>query len=182
MEEWKDIDGYDGGYKISNLSRIKSFKQGKEKILKPSKDKYGYWVIGLTKNCKTKQFKVHRLVAKAFIPNPKNKPCINHKDGNVSNASISNLEWCSYSENLKHSYDTLKRKKYWKDKFGSKHNLSKKVIQMDKQRNIINTYESTCEAERITNINSKNIASCCRGLRKTAGGFIWRYIDEKQII
>jgi len=116
-EIWKNIDGYNGKYKISNFGRVLSIKKkgfsihssgrkyfykGKDIFLKASNKTYK--CFALTKNGKTKYFQLHRLLAKAFIPNPENKPCINHKDGNKYNNYLYNLEWCTYSENIIHAY------------------------------------------------------------------------------
>lgn len=104
MEEiWNDIKGYEGKYKVSNLGRIKSLR--KNKVLKQTINKRdGYFYVGICKDGKRKNRKVHRLIAETFMPNPKNKPTVNHIDGNKENNCISNLEWCSQSENMKHSY------------------------------------------------------------------------------
>jgi hypothetical protein len=112
MEIWKDIIGYEGFYQVSNQGRIKSFyknsklidKVNKIKSLKLAKD--GYYNIQLIKNTKSRIFRVHRLVAVAFIPNLENKLEINHKDGIKTNNSIENLEWCTRSENMKHAVKT----------------------------------------------------------------------------
>lgn len=105
-EIWKDINGYEGLYQVSNLGRIKSlpkFHQG-ERILKERIDRYGYLYIGFFKNKVKKYYKIHRLVAEAFIPNPKELPCVNHKDENKTNNNVENLEWCSVAYN--NSYAT----------------------------------------------------------------------------
>ena len=111
-ELWKDIneDDYKTDYQISTFGRIKSCKNGHSRILKPFIDKDGYLGIALSKNAKVKKFKVHRLVAKAFIPNPENKETVNHIDGCKMNNSISNLEWNSQSENNYHAIKTGLRK------------------------------------------------------------------------
>ena len=101
-EIWKQVVGYEGLYEVSNLGKIKSFYISKN-ILKNCAERDGYFVIGLNKKKKRKQFKVHRLVAQAFIPNLENKPCVNHIDNNPQNNNIFNLEWCTYKENTQHS-------------------------------------------------------------------------------
>ena len=120
LEIWKDIEGYEGLYQVSNFGRVRSldryveyigtnqthkkmnmkqFKKGK--ILVPMLHKNGYLFIALPK----KQKSIHRLVAEAFIPNPNNLPQVNHKDCNKQNNNFKNLEWCNQSYNTKHAYD-----------------------------------------------------------------------------
>ena len=111
MEEvFKDINGYEGFYQISNLGRVVSFKRNKYRFLKINLNINKYYLVGLSRDNKQKSFRVHRLVAKAFIPNPLDKKAVNHINGNKKDNTVSNLEWCTYSENMKHSYDVLKRK------------------------------------------------------------------------
>ncbi|MDD5363601.1 MAG: NUMOD4 motif-containing HNH endonuclease [Ignavibacteria bacterium] len=105
-EIWKDIPDYEGIYKASNLGNIKSLKNKKEKILSPAINDKGYYKVVLYKN-KIKKTKLgHRLVAIAFIPNPENKPEVNHKDGNPLNNNIDNLEWNTKLENVRHAFRT----------------------------------------------------------------------------
>ena len=101
-EIWKDIQGYEGLYQVSNLGRIKRV-WCKPKILTPKPNKKGYLRIYFYKGKNKKFLRVHRLVAQAFIPNPENKPQINHIDGNKSNNCVSNLEWVTNDENYKHA-------------------------------------------------------------------------------
>jgi hypothetical protein len=104
MEIWKDINGFDK-YKISNQGRIKSLKWGKERILKPGGNGR-YVIVILSLKCKASSFLVHRLVAKAFIENPENKPNINHVNGIKTDNRAVNLEWCTQLENIQHSYES----------------------------------------------------------------------------
>jgi len=109
-ETWEDIKGYEGLYQISNLGRVKSlpkFYQG-EKILKSREDKYGYLYINLIKNKVKKSYKIHRLVAIAFISNNNNYPCVNHKDENKLNNNIDNLEWCTVTYNNRYGNRIIK--------------------------------------------------------------------------
>ena len=107
MEEiWKDIEGYEGLYQVSNLGRVKSLYK-KEKILKLGAVSSGYFFVHLYKMRKLKVIRVHRLVALTFVPNTENKLEVNHKDGNKQNNRADNLEWATKSENVKHSYSVL---------------------------------------------------------------------------
>lgn len=109
-EQWGDIPGYEGLYKVSTHGNIKSLpRNGTTKtprvlLLKTTQNNRKE--VGLNKNNIKTSHLVHRLVAKTFIPNPTNKPCINHKDGNPQNNNLSNLEWCTYSENMSHAFRT----------------------------------------------------------------------------
>lgn len=110
-EEWKDIEGYEGFYQISNLGRVKSLggwcgtSKRKEKIRSTSLTFDGYVKARLIHQGKDKTMRVHRLVAEAFIPNPENKDTVNHMDGNKQNNTVSNLEWVDRTEQMLHAYD-----------------------------------------------------------------------------
>lgn len=108
--DWKSIIGFEGHYYINSSGKVMSIKKGKKRILKPWLNK-GYEYVCLHKPGVIQKQQVHRIVGKHFIPNPENKPHINHKDGNPRNNHVFNLEWCTDSENLKHSYDFLNRQK-----------------------------------------------------------------------
>lgn len=111
IEIWKDIPGYEGKYQVSNTGEVESLNYngtGKTKSLKQSTDKKGYKHVRLFKNGKGKTYKVHRLVAMLFIPNPNNLPIINHKDENKTNNNVNNLEWCTYEYN--NTYGTARKR------------------------------------------------------------------------
>lgn len=185
-EIWKDIEGYNGLYQISNFGRVKSLTRissyynalyGKEKqrirkahIMKTHTPKNRYTSVVLTKNGVEKTFTIHRLVAEAFIPNLENKEQVNHIDGNKSNNCVDNLEFCTPSENNKHAFDTGLNKP---------HN-QRKVNQYDLNNNYIKTWNSIIEFLKENNINLKNsgITSCCKGKQKTAYGYKWKYADD----
>jgi hypothetical protein len=105
--DFKDIAGYEGLYQINKIGLIKSsYNTGKCDFIRMVKDRRGYYMAGLTKDGTQKKIFLHRLIAIAFIPNSEGKPCINHIDGNKTNNSIENLEWCTWSENNQHAIRT----------------------------------------------------------------------------
>lgn len=167
-EIWKDVLGYEGLYEVSNLGRIKKKFKHKEIICKPSEDYRGYKQIVLTKDHKRKSFKVHRLVAQVFIPNPNNLPQINHKDENKLNNRIDNLEWCTQQFN--NNYGTRN--------YRCTRHLLRKVEQIDCiSKSKIKEYNSLKGAEEETKIKYQDISMCCRGIIHKAGGYIWRYVE-----
>lgn len=166
-EIWKDIDGYKGLYQVSNKGRVKRLKYGKEHILSPLINSFGYLKVGLCKNGIVKQLKIHRLVANAFIPNPHNLPEINHRDENKKNNCVENLEWMRHIDNCN---------------YGSRNKrLSRKLLQYSKDGEFIKEWQGASEVERLLGINNSNIIQCCRGNpnHTTAGGFIWKYKEER---
>lgn len=172
-EIWKNIPGYDR-YQISNYGNIRSlnYKRTRQvKCLELGKIKNGYLAVILYDDkIIPRTFLVHRLVAEAFIPNPDNKPQVNHKDGNKTNNYISNLEWVTRKENIRHSFDCLGRV----STAGKFRKSSKPVIQL--LDNVeISEYSSISEAYKLTSIPYSNISKCCNGLRKKAGGFKWEF-------
>lgn len=162
QEIWKDIPDYEGLYKVSNFGNIKSVR--KNKIMVPYSN-HGYLQLCLRKNNIAKTYKVHRLVAQAFIPNPNNLPCINHKDENPSNNYVNNLEWCSVEYNIKYGTRTEK--------------TQKEIKQYDLDGNFIKNWKSIIEIERVMNIPHNNIIYCCQNKRKTAGNYMWKYAKEE---
>lgn len=168
QEIWKPIKNYEGIYDVSNFGNVYSYRL--KRNLKLSKDKIGYIRIGLQKINRTdvKLFYVHKLVAQAFIPNPLNKPFINHKDENKANNNVNNLEWCTIQENI--NYGT-RNERIGKSNTNSIY-FSKKVMCIDTKQ----IYPSLSEASRQTGIPISNISKCCSGTRRIAGGYKWATI------
>lgn len=168
-EIWKDVAGYEGMYMVSNKGRIKSFKRRVPIIMSNLKAKRGYACILITKNKKRKRYFIHRLVGIAFIPNPQNKPEINHKNRIKTDNSIENLEWVTGIENMEHyyGYRVVNRVKKWK-----KRTIS--VIQYDMHDNKICEFESVKSASLQTGINKKRIYNCISGEKKSACGYKWK--------
>lgn len=102
-EEWRPVKGYEGLYEVSNTGKVRSLYFGKTRILSPCKNSQGYLQAVLCKDKVPKGLRVHRLVASAFIPNPNNKPEVNHIDGNKANNNVDNLEWCTREYNMRHA-------------------------------------------------------------------------------
>lgn len=163
-EIWLDIKNYEGHYQVSNLSRVKSIKFGKEIILKQN-IRRGYYYVGLSKNGKVKYFQVHRLVAEAFLPNTDNLPQVNHKDENKLNNNAENLEWCDNKYNS--NFGTRN------ERISKRH--SKPVLQYTLDGQFVKEWESATQAEREGGFNLANIAACCKGKRNKHKGFIWLY-------
>ena len=177
-EIWKDIEGYEGLYQVSNMGRVKSLKRTvrcdrgyrivPERILKGRKNRVGYLQVQLCKDGKVKKCYVHRLVATVFCENPEGYTEVNHIDENKQNNNSQNLEWCSHSYNNRYN-DKAK-------KAGKK--LSKPVFSVNKESGLIMFWESTREASRQMGINNGNISACCNGRKKSAGGHTWFYADD----
>ena len=179
-EIWKDIEGYEGLYQISNYGNLRSLKDkyGRKRILmrKFQKTQKGYLETRLYKNHGGKTLKIHILVAKTFIPNPHNYPMVNHKDENKMNNCVWNLEWCDNSYNQ--LYGTLpKRKRIINTNHPSK---SKQVAMFDNNWNLLRIFPSCAEAQRQTGIHQTLISKVCRAPmgQYSAGGNNWRFWDE----
>ena len=175
QEIWKDIEGYEGLYKISNLGRIMSFrdnprsKQKGQHLLNPSILNKGYEHVTLYRSpSDRKHFLVHVLVAKTFLPNPNNYPCVNHKDEVKTNNCADNLEWCTYGYN--NSYGTA-RIRIRKAK-------SKKVSQYTMNGEWLATYFNAETAAKLINgVTATSIHNCCKGKTDYSKGYIWKYCD-----
>lgn len=186
VENWKSIKDHPF-YMISNFGRV--FSKKSNRIMKNrSVAKKGYQQITLD----GKQFCVHRLVAQAFIPNPNNLPCVNHKDENPSNNNVKNLEWCTYKYNSNYGTNPANRKNQMISRYRNDENWKKdcierlakiqvkkrkRVIQLDKNNNYIKTYESSLFTE-IDGHFSTHVCDCANGKRKTHHGYKWMWEEE----
>lgn len=176
-EEWSNIFEFEDVYSVSNYGRI--INHNTNKILRLTSSS-GYWGINLYKKqdgVTIRKFKgVHRLMGLAFIPNPENKPQINHKDGNKLNLKLSNLEWNTSSENTQHAYDNGLTHL----KTGADSPNAIPIDQYTKDGEYIKTWGgATCVLNEL-GINKSNIIQCCKGNAKSAGGYTWKYHCEKR--
>lgn len=201
VELWKDIEGFEGRYQVSNLGNVKSLRYGgryEVRNLVPKVNNKGYEWVELWKDRKRSCRQIHRLVATAFIPNP-DPECytiINHKDENPRNNRVNNLEWCDYKYNSKYFLDrhrmefgetmskALKGKakinRYGiRTKYGVygpyKHKQS--VAQIDKNGNVVKVWDCLSQITREENKSQWSITQCCEGKRKTAYGYKWHFVD-----
>lgn len=188
-EIWKTIEGY-SFYKVSNFGLVKSLsrkvrwshhkktglKNIEEKILKPIKTSIGYSQCTLKNdNGELKSFHIHRLVAKAFINNPNNKPQVNHIDGNKLNNRLENLEWCTYSENSLHAYNVLGITPSGFGRFGRESNKARVVIQKTLDGKFIKKWYCASDAVREQGFDSGGITNACRKKYKQHKGYKWEY-------
>ena len=175
MEEvWKDIDGFNGDYQVSNLGRVRSFNRKTVRYLKPQLIQ-GYERVHLDWKQNRHYLFVHRLVALAFIPNPENKPVVNHLDENPRNNNVTNLEWATQKENI--NWGTSLKKRAFSQR--ETHN-PKAVYQFDRSLNLINVFPSRNEAARQTGFQRSGIGHACHQKYKFEHykGFIWRYEED----
>ena len=177
-EIWKPVVGYEDLYEVSNLGRARSLDRTvnsgikhsdkvvkKGKILKASLNSSGYLYLNLWRQRKNKKYRVHRLVAEAFLPNPEGLPQVNHKNENKTDNRVENLEWCSNKYNM--NYGTARERMCKK---------RRKPCGQYKNGVLIETFSHSKEAYKKTGVWWVNINTCCQGKRKTAGGYEWRYV------
>ena len=205
-EIWKDIKDYEGLYQISNLGRVKSLyrlvkcrggsRSVPERILHQYHlTKIGYKTVTLSKQHCLTTVLVHRLVAEAFIPNPNNLPCINHKDADVSNNNVNNLEWCTYEYNSNYyickQKQSIAMKQRYSDLATLHDNIPKPhpVCQLDLDGNLIKIYSVLREVE-VQGFCIRNVRNCAdclggkwnkpshHGFSKTHKGYRWVWLED----
>lgn len=177
-EIWRDIKDYEGLYAVSNLGRVKSLnynRTGKEKPLKPAKDRKGYLYVILCKNGVKKHFSIHRLVAEAFLPNPDGKPHIDHINTDKTDNRVENIRYCNRVENQNNPLSKQKMSDSHKGKSGVKHPRSKPIVGVNKVTGEEVWFACTYEAQRALGISHGNIWSCLKGRYKSTGGYYWHY-------
>lgn len=190
MEEiWKPVVGYEGYYEVSNLGNVRSLnynKTGKTATLRQGKLTNGRLQVVLCFNGKQTHKLVHRLVAEAFIPNPENKPNIDHIDTDASNNRVENLRWCTQSENNLNpitrkrlsAASVLKMKR--QREMGCFDWVKKPIVQLSLKGEFIRVWESASVAGSALGISPADIGSCCKGRRgrKSRGGYRWKYLSD----
>lgn len=167
MEIWKTIPT-NTNYQVSNYGNVRSldrtvvYKDGRTKVCKGTnligRNRRGYYYVSIGRN---NDVAIHRLVATMFIDNPNQYDCVNHKDGDKHNNRVDNLEWCNYTQNLVHAYDTGLNPR------------QKKVKQFNLDGTFVAEWKSASECERVLGFNHRKISKCCNGKSKTHRGYRW---------
>lgn len=172
MEIWRTVDGTEGKLEVSNLGRVRSnLRDGR--ILKTQKDAKGYHRLSVTINRKKRTYKLHRVVAMAFIPNPDNLPQVNHKDGDKSNNCADNLEWVSNADNARHAIENGLWNSVYAGAQKSNERRKKAITATHLESGLQIRFESVADAERY--VGSRHITDVLKGKRAQAKGFSFAY-------
>lgn len=187
-ERWTDVVGYEGLYSVSTNGKV--YSHYSNRCLKRIITKTGHCRVHLVKDGKIKCIGIHRLVAFAFIPNPHNKPTVNHINEDKKDNRVENLEWATHYEQNVHGTRIQRAVQHTDYKsrhidyaaVAAKHNdkelnrsQMKPIIQMSKDGIAIARYDGLSEAARSNNLNPAGICECAKGRRKTCGGYRWKY-------
>lgn len=170
MEIWKPAFGYETTHEVSNYGNVRGYRR--KKILTPPLDQRGYKRTKIGK----KSVRVHRLVALTFIPNPDNKPQVNHIDGDKTNNHIENLEWVTNDENREHA---VKLGLYKDNKSVLWEKLKRKVVAYGLDGKLVGEFESLQEAARQLNADASNIHAAINGRIKSHRGYLWKYVEKE---
>lgn len=187
-EVWRQIEGFEGYYSISNTGRVKSLERYvktprgennlrivRERILCTTIDKYGYESVRLRKKGKTYPRTIHRLVATAFVDNPENLPCVNHVDENKLNNNFSNLEWCTVHYNNVYNGRQEKINKILRNKDYEK--IKRTCLSTGE----VTIYSSKRDMYRKTGLSRKEVSKCCKGLRDIYKNSKWEFLSSTTI-
>jgi len=166
-EIWKDIEGYEHIYQVSNIGNIRNKKSGR--ILRPFINIHGYVRIPLSKDKKRKNYSVHQLVAKTFISNPNNYDIVNHINGNKTDNRVENLEWCTIEENNNKAFENELR-----------NTKKKEILQYNTNKELIKKWNAINIASKTLNIPARSISACCHyneinNSNKIYRNYIWKF-------
>ncbi|MDE5789948.1 MAG: hypothetical protein K2H96_01790, partial [Muribaculaceae bacterium] len=179
-EVWRPVKGYEGLYEVSSFGRVKSLEKDvyysdrgytrryPEMIMKQHITAEGYCSIGLTKDKQHKSYQVHRLVMEAFVPNPDNLPCVNHRNEKPDCNYPDNMEWCTVAYN--NTYGTKVERVAAQNRI--------EVCQYDMSGKLLKVWEGSRKAGETLGLDGSNIVKCCKGKSKFVGGFIWRNVGD----
>lgn len=174
-EVWKDIEGYEGLYQVSSFGRVKSFditdnlgRIRKGRILKGCKNTNGYLLVNLYKNSIGHSKNIHRLVAEAFIPNPDNKPQVNHIDEDKTNNVVSNLEWMTVKENSNHGTRNERMRK----------TLRIPILAINLKNGEVEEFYGSSECARQLGLHNQHISEVLKGKLRQTGGYTFKYLNE----
>jgi hypothetical protein len=173
MNTWGEIVGFNGDYVVNKLGEVISLKSRHPKKLKLATDRYGYLYCTLYKQGKPFKKKVHRLVAKTFIPNPNGLPMINHKNEIKDDNKVENLEWCTNKYNQRYG-SAREKNRNSQDRVMLSKMLGAPVEQYTLDGRFVKRYHSMREASRRLNICHKGISLCCKGVYRQSGGYVWK--------
>lgn len=174
MEKWKAIENTNGLLEVSDAGRVRSWLRGTPYVLKAQSDKKGYLRLRVTINREKRSYKIHREVARAFLPNPQNLPQVNHIDGNKNNNCVNNLEWVTNKENANHAIKSGLWDTVYKGAMRENNSRKKPIVAYNDKETIY--FESISDAERA--LNNRHITDVLKGKRQHASGYKFCYESE----